>query len=245
MRVNWTERLEGRGVSRLNTPTASSEPPAQGRGGRQGKHAAHHNAEGPPPPELLQKNKKKKKRAKSSQGKIAWAAWGGGGKGCGGEEGVGCGQREEQAPVTERETAGWDGWRATPSSKAFAPPAGPGYAEVSVARREVDITAQRTNKHWAQTNRHQKHRTQRQMISTFISSVSSETCKHGADLSGRRDYEHLAASGEPGVILPRVSERVRLSSARSFACRLLLVSVLSLTTPSFVCVCVSRGKGKE
>lgn len=34
-------------------------------------------------------------------------------------KGVGCGQREEQAPVTEQEMAGWYGWWMTPSSRVL------------------------------------------------------------------------------------------------------------------------------
>lgn len=87
MRVNWTGRLEAGGVSWLNTPTASSEPPAEGRGGRQGKHAAHHNAERPPPRAVAKKQQKKTKRKglRAAKGQPVPPEEG---KGRGGEEGV-------------------------------------------------------------------------------------------------------------------------------------------------------------
>lgn len=102
MRVNWTERLEARRRKLTTHPHHLLRMPAEGRGGRQGKHAAHRNAERPPPRAVA-------KTKKGGRGGGPEAAKGlpeppGEGRAV---EVRGGGQREEQTPVTRHEYVGW------------------------------------------------------------------------------------------------------------------------------------------
>lgn len=89
-------KLETGAASWTNTPATYSKLPAEGRGGRQGKHAAHHNAEGPLPQAVAKQGSSKQPRGSLSRlrRKGPWK-WGQGGGGCG--------QREDQTPVARWE----------------------------------------------------------------------------------------------------------------------------------------------